>query len=326
MRTLKEICSAVGGTLRGDGEVGIRGVGSLEGAGAGDIAPLDDENYVAKAKASRATALLVATRLADAVGGNAIVHDFPLVAMNTVIESFGLAPRRQTGVHPSAIVDASARVPASVSIGAFAIIGPEVTLGERCVVMPHAQIEAGVVVGDDTVIERGAILHEGATIGARCTIGSYAVISRQGFGFTKSPTGPVRLIHVGRTIVGDDSHVGAHCCIDRARYDETRVGTMSALDNHVHIGHNCRVGDRSFLAAQTGMAGHAQVGNDCELAGQVGLANAVKIGDGAKLGAQAGIIGDVPPGEVWWGTPGKPLKLSLRMEATLRRLTRGKRN
>lgn len=325
MPTLKEICSAVGGTLRGDGDVEIRGVGSLEGAGAGEIAPLDDKNYVAKARTSRASALMVATKLADEVERSAIVHDFPLVAMNALIEALGLAPRRQTGVHGTAIVDPGTRVPASVSIGAYAIIGPDVEIGERCVVMAHAQIEPGVTVGDDTVIERGAILHEGAVIGARCTIGSYAVISRQGFGFTKGPTGPVRLLHVGRTVIGDDTHVGAHCCVDRARYDETRVGTMSGLDNHVHIGHNCRVGDRSFLAAQTGLAGHAVVGDDCELAGQVGLANAVKIGDGAKIGAQAGIIGDVPPGEVWWGTPGKSLKLSLRMEATLRRLTRGRK-
>jgi UDP-3-O-[3-hydroxymyristoyl] glucosamine N-acyltransferase len=324
MPTLKEICDAVGGKLRGDPNIEITGVGSLDGAGANDLAPLDDKNYVQRADESNAGAYIVATNLADSFEGNAIVHDFPLVALNAVIESLGLAPTRQTGVHATAIVDPSATVPDSVSIGAYAIIGPNVSLGERCTVMPRVLIENGVTVGDDTTLEAGCILHEGAVIGARCTIGAYAVISRQGFGFAKSPRGPVRLIHVGRTTVGDDSHVGAHCCLDRARYDSTSIGTMCGLDNHVHVGHNCHVGDRTFVAAQTGMAGHAEVGNDCEIGGQVGLSNVARVGDRAKIGAQAGIISGVPEGEVWWGTPGKTLQMSLRMEATLRRLTKKK--
>ena len=250
MPTLKEICDLVGGEPRGDTSLEITGVGSLEGAGAGDLAPLDDANYIAAAKASHAGAIIVGKALADQFEGNAVVHDFPLVAMNAVIEALGLAPVRQTGVHPTAIVDETATVPDSVLIGAYAIVGANVALGERCVLMPRVVIEQGVTVGDDTQLEVGCVLHEGAEIGARCTVGAYAVISRQGFGFTKSPTGPVRLIHVGRTTVGDDTHIGALCCLDRARYDATTVGTMSGLDNHVHIGHNCHVGDRSFVAAQ----------------------------------------------------------------------------
>jgi len=322
MPTLQEIRDAAGGTLRGDGNIEITGVGSLDGAGAGDLAPLDDENYVAKAKASKAAALVVATKLADAVDRDAVVHDYPLVVMNAVIGMLGLAPRRPTGVHQTAMIDPAARVPDSASIGAYAIIGPGAVLGERCNVHPRVQVDAGVTVGDDTILETGCILHEGAVIGARCTIGAYAVVSRQGFGFTKGPQGPVRLIHVGRTIVGDDTHIGALCCIDRARYDETSVGSMSALDNHVHLGHNSRVGDRSFLAAQTGLAGHAKVGDDCELGGQVGVANRGRVGDGARIGAQAGVIGTVPPGGVWWGCPARPLNDVLRMDATLRKIMR----
>ncbi|MHC4939345.1 MAG: UDP-3-O-(3-hydroxymyristoyl)glucosamine N-acyltransferase [Planctomycetota bacterium] len=324
MPTLKQICDAAGGELRGDADFEVEGVGSLEGAGANDLAPLDDANYVEQAKSSKAGALVVATSLAEGIEGNVIVHEFPLVVMNEVIEALGLAPEIQSGVHPTAIVDASAEVPESVSVGAYAMIGPGVSLGERCAVLPRVRIEKGVSVGDDTILETGCILHEGAVIGARCTIGSYAVISRQGFGFTQGPRGPVRLIHVGKTIIGDDSHVGALCCIDRARYDYTRVGSMSALDNMIHLGHNCHVGDRSFIAAQTGLAGHATVGNDCEIGGQVGLANNARVGDGAKLGAQAGVISEVPAGEIWFGYPAKPIQMAMRMEAALRKMVKKK--
>lgn len=324
MPTLKEICDAVGGVLRGDGKIEITGVSSLDCAGDGDLAPLDNKNYVTRARQSKATAFVIATDLAETLEGTALIHDHPMVVMNEVIETLALAPRRQTGRHDSALIDETATVPDSVSLGANAIVGPGVTLGERCVVGPNVHIERGVQVGADTVLETGCILHEGAVIGARCTIGVYAVISRQGFGFAKGPRGPVRLIHVGKTVLGDDVHVGAHCCIDRARYDDTSLGDMSALDNHVHIGHNCRIGARTFVAAQTGMAGHAVIGNDVEIGGQVGIGNEAKVGDGARVGAQAGIITGpgVPPGEVWWGTPGKTLRKALRMEATLRRLAK----
>ncbi|MEM8882587.1 MAG: UDP-3-O-(3-hydroxymyristoyl)glucosamine N-acyltransferase [Planctomycetota bacterium] len=326
MLTLQHIGGLTEGEVRGEDSTEIRGVGSLEGAGPHDLAPLDDAAYVDAARASKAGAIIVSPSLAGELGDRPLlVHPLPLVAMNEVIEALGLAPLRNgAGVHETAVVDPSSTVPASAHVGPYAVLGPGVVLGERATVRAHVVIERGVQVGDDTIIEPSAVLHEGAVIGARCTIGAHAVISRQGFGFTKGPAGPVRLTHVGRTVIGDDSHVGAGCCIDRARYDETSIGAMTGLDNLVHVAHNCRVGSGTFIAAQTGMAGHAEVGNGCEIGGQVGFANKVKVHDGGRVGAQSGLMRDVPRGEAWFGYPAKPMKEAMRMEAALRKLVRRK--
>ena len=326
MPTLQEIRDAIGGELHGDGQLAITGVQSLSDAGANDIAPFDDPNYVAAAHESKAGAILVTPALAEELDGARIVHEFPVFAMNTVIEMLGLAPRSPAaGVHPTAMVSPDAVVPASCSIGSNVIIEGGARLGERCVVRANALIESGVEMGDDCAIDPCAVLHTGAVLGDRVVIGTGAVISRQGFGFTPGPNGPVHIHHVGRVEIGNDSSIGACCSIDRARFGATRVGTMSGLDYGVHLGHNSRVGDRSYVAAQTGLAGHAFVGNDCAVGGQAGFANHSGVGDHSLVGAQCGLIRDYGPKRSLWGTPAMDKKMALRMNAALKRLADGKK-
>jgi len=231
MPTLQEIRDAVGGELRGDGSVQITRVNSLDDAGPDELAPFDDKKFERAAKSSKAGALIVTPKLAEGLDQALIVHDFPLVAMNAIIESLGLAPARPSaGVHPSAVVDETAQIPQSCSIGPNVVIGPEVRLGERCVLHPGVTIERGVKVGDDCTFDPCAIIHEGAEIGDRVRIGTGAVISRQGFGFATGPTGPVQLHHIGKVVIGHDTSIGACCNIDRARFGVTRVGNMTGLD------------------------------------------------------------------------------------------------
>ena len=325
MPTVHEICDAVGGKVHGDGAIEITGVQSLDDAAANDIAPFDDPNYVDAARGSKAGCVIVTAALAENIGGTHIVHEFPVFAMNTVIEMLGMAPTRPAaGRHPTAEIDPAANVPESCSIGPNVVIGAGARLGERCVVRANATIEPGVIAGDDCTIDYAAVLHEGTVLGHRVTIGTGAVISRQGFGFTRSPNGPVHIHHVGRVEIGDDSAIGACCNIDRARFGATRVGKMSGLDFGVHLGHNSSVGDRSYVAAQTGLAGHAFIGNDCEVGGQAGFANHSGVGDGSRVGAQTGLIKDYGPGCTLWSTPAVDMKLAFKMNATLRRIAKGK--
>jgi len=325
MPTLQEICDAVGGELHGDGAIEITGVQSLDDAGAHDLAPFDDPDYIDSARSSAAGGVIVTAALAEAIEGPRIVHGFPVFAMNAVIEMLGMAPiRPPAGRHPTATIDPAAQVPESCSIGPNATIGPDARLGERCVVRANVTIEAGAIVGDDCIIDHGAVLHEGAVLGHRVTIGTGSVISRQGFGFTPSPRGPVQIHHVGRVEIGDDSAVGACCSIDRARFGATRIGKMSGLDFGVHLGHNSSVGDRSYVAAQTGLAGHGFIGNDCIVAGQVGIGNHCGVGDGSRVGGQAGVTKKFGAGHALWSTPAVDIKLAFKMSAALRRIAKGK--
>ena len=326
MPTLQEIHTAIGGELRGDGSMEITGVNALSDAGASELAPYDDATYEKTARATQAGAVLVKPDLAEHIEGAAILIDFPVAAMNAVIEMLGLAPKRPApGVHPTAVVDPATEIPADVSVGPHAVIGAPVTIGSGCVIGPLVTIAGGVTMGTDCTIEPGAVLHEGTRLGNGVVIGTGAVISRQGFGFTPTATGPMQIHHVGTVTIGDHTRIGACCNIDRGRFGATSVGTMCGFDYGVHLGHNCTIGDRSFIAAQAGLSGHASVGNDCQIGGQAGFSHDGRVGDRCGVGGQAGISKDFGDDRKLFGTLAEDYALSMRMQATLRRLAQSKK-
>ena len=322
MPTLKELCRAAEGELKGTPGVRITGVASLGSATSEQIAPVESARWLEAARASKAGALLAHKSLAEKIDRPAILSPFPLAALNKVIEALGLVPPPMPpGIHPTAIIDPEAKLGKDVRVGPFAIVG-KARIGARTVLEARVVVEDAVELGDDCLVEPGAVLHAGLVAGHRVWIGANAVLSRQGFGYAPSPKGPVKLHHVGRVVLADDVHVGACTTIDRARYDETRIGRFSKLDNLVHLGHNCLVGERSFLAAQTGLAGGATIGDDCEIGGQVGLSNQARIGNKCRAGAQTGVIGPWEDGSTIWGCPAMPKTEFLRCMVELRNLAR----
>jgi len=50
-------------------------------------------------------------------------------------------------IHRTALVDPTAQLAHDVTVGPYAIIGPHVTLGERCHVAAHAVLERNVRLG-----------------------------------------------------------------------------------------------------------------------------------------------------------------------------------
>lgn len=323
MPTLKELCQVAEGELRGPPGLRITGVASLQGAKATDIAPIDSARWLGRARTSEAGAFLAASDLTAEIDRPVILSRFPLAAMNRVIEALGLvAPPLPPGIHPTAIIDPEATLGPDLHVGPNAIIG-KATIGARSILRARVVVEDGVELGEDCFVEPGAVLHRGCRIGKRVRVGANAVLGREGFGYAPGPKGPVRLHHVGTVVLGDDVHVGACVTIDRARYDQTRVGRFSALDNHVHLGHNCIIGERTFLAAQVGLAGGARIGDDCEIGGQAGMTKQSRIGNRCRVGGQSGIIGDWPDGSVLWGCPAMSKGEFLRGVAAVRRIARG---
>jgi UDP-3-O-[3-hydroxymyristoyl] glucosamine N-acyltransferase len=311
MPTLEQIARLVDGELAGPPEFEITGVGSLECAGAGEIAPIDSKTWLKAARDSKAGAFLVAKDLEAEFDRPVIVSEYPLVAMNRVIEMFGLdIPPPPPGIHETAVVDPTAKLGDAVSVGPCVVVGPEARIGARSVLHPQVVVESGVIMGERCVLEPGAVVHEGAELGNRVRIGANAVISRQGFGYAKGPHGPELLHHVGKVVLEDDVHIGAGSMVDRARYDETRIGRFTALDNHIHVGHNCTIGARNVMAAQTGMAGNASIGNDCSIGGQVGVANHCGVGDRCRVGAQTGLMKQYGDDlTLWWTPAGNPREI-----------------
>ena len=218
-----------------------------------------------------------------------------------------LQPRRESGeVHPTASVAADAQVGPRTVIEAGAFIGAGVHVGADCRLGPRSVILQDTVVGDRVLVQAGAVL--GST----------------GFGYVRHRTTGEYLPfpQQGTLVVEDDVEIGANTTIDRGALGETRVGRGTKIDNLVHVGHNCRIGQNVIIAAQTGIAGSSVVEDGAVLGGQVGIADHVHIGPGVILGAQAGVPSGkrlAGAGQVFWGTPARPIEQYLRDMARLRR-------
>ena len=52
-------------------------------------------------------------------------------------------------VHPTAIIDPGAKVPASCKMGPYCVIGADVELGEDCRLVSHVAIEGPTKIGSD---------------------------------------------------------------------------------------------------------------------------------------------------------------------------------
>ncbi len=116
--------------------------------------------------------------------------------------------------------------------------------------------------------------------------------------------------------------IGANCCVDRAALGVTRIGDGTKLDNMVHVGHNCSIGRHVVIAAQTGLAGGVVVEDYAVIGGQVGIGDKARIQSRAVLGSGAGVLTSkiVRGGQVFWGTPARPLKDHLEQLAVLAKL------
>lgn len=326
MLTLEEISETLEGDLYGPGDLVIHGISSLERAGPQHLAPLAGASFATAAHASKAGALLVSRHVPGPWKRPHILVGHALVALNRLIEFMGLARQvKDAGIHPTAIVDDGAVVDASASIGPYAVVEAGARIGARTQVDAHVVVESGVVLGEDCHIAPGAVLHEGLVAGDRVRIGAHAVLGRPGFAYVAGPRGPLHLHHIGRVVLEHDVHVGAGTTIDRARFEDTFIGRHSALDNLVHVAHNCSIGARTFIAAQSGLAGHAHIGDDCEVGGQVGIGNHCGVGDRCRIAGGSGLIRNFGDGKTVMGYPALERTESLRMTASLRRFARNRK-
>jgi UDP-3-O-[3-hydroxymyristoyl] glucosamine N-acyltransferase len=170
------------------------------------------------------------------------------------------------------------------------------------------------------VIQSHAVICSCATLGDECVIHCSAVVGGEGFGWGFGATGPVRLRHIGRVILGNRVHIGNCATIDRARFGDTQVGDDSKLDSHVHLGHNVVVGKRTIFAAHVGVAGSCEIGDNCLIGGQAGFADHVKITNNVRIAAKAGIGNDIDKPGDWFGYWAKERGVAMRELAAVSKL------
>ncbi|GAB4151341.1 MAG: UDP-3-O-(3-hydroxymyristoyl)glucosamine N-acyltransferase [Cyanobacteria bacterium J069] len=224
------------------------------------------------------------------------------------------------GIHPSAVIDSSAKLGNNPSIGAHVVIQADCIVGDDVRIHPNVVLYPGVSVGDRTVLHANCTLHERTQIGADCVIHSGAVIGSEGFGFVPTREGWLKMEQSGRTVLEDGVEIGCNSAVDRPAVGETRIHRNTKLDNLVQIGHGCTIGEACAIAAQTGIAGGSSLGDRVIIGGQVGISNQVHVGDYTQVAGQSMIHSDVPPQSIVMGSPAIPATEFRRIAALWKRL------
>ncbi|MBU0723695.1 MAG: UDP-3-O-(3-hydroxymyristoyl)glucosamine N-acyltransferase [Alphaproteobacteria bacterium] len=305
----------------------IDDVSALETAGPGHIAFLANRKYVRSFMESKAGACLVEPELADRApeGMAVLICDRPRRGFARIAAAFHPDRQEEPGIHPSAVIDPSARLGKGCRVEAHVVIGPNVEIGESCQIGANSVIERGVVIGENCVIGANATLSY-CLIGKRVQIASGAVIGNTGFGYDLDPSGRTKVPHLGRVIIEDDVEIGANSTIDRGSGPDTVIGQGTVIDNLVMIAHNVRIGRGCILVAQVGIAGSAQLGNYVTIAGQAGVVNHANIGDRVIIAAKSGVLANVPADSIFAGYPAMPIKEWRRLVGQQRMAFKGKGN
>ncbi len=284
---LEEIVARLGGELRGDGSVLVRQVGTLAGAGEGDISFLANPKYRQQLTSTRASAVILPPQSANDSGLPRIIHANSYAYYARVAALLNPVPQRPAGAHPSAVLHSA--VPESASIGENAVIGHSVVLGENVTLYPGVVLGDGVCVGPDSVLYPNVVIYRECVIGARAVIHAGAVVGADGFGFAKEGDRWLKIPQIGRVVIGDDVEIGANTSIDRGALADTVIGNGVKLDNQIQIAHNVEIGENAAMAGCVGVAGSTKIGARCTVGGagmiigHLTLANDVHVSAGTMV-------------------------------------------
>ncbi|TDR31678.1 acyl-ACP--UDP-N-acetylglucosamine O-acyltransferase [Hydromonas duriensis] len=187
-------------------------------------------------------------------------------------------------IHPTAIVEQGAQLGEDVVIGAYSIIGAQVSIGDRTHVGSHSIIEGITDIGVDNQIGHHVLL------GGPPQDKKYA----------GEPT---------RLSIGDRNSIREFTSVHRGTVQDkgvTIVGNDNWIMGYVHLAHDCVIGNHTILASNAQLAGHIHVGDWAIMGGLTGSHQFVKVGAHAMVGGGSVLHKDVPPFVMISGNPATP--------------------
>lgn len=176
-------------------------------------------------------------------------------------------------VHPTAVIDSSARVSPSCKIGPYCVIGPQVEVGDHCELISH------VVIDGPTKIGANNRFFPFSSIG----------LAPQDVSYKGEPT---------RLEMGDDNTVREFVTINRGTVKGgglTKVGNHILVMAYTHIAHDCSIGDYVILANAATLGGHVTVEDWATVGALCPVHHFVRIGAHSFIGGGTTITRDVLP-------------------------------
>lgn len=320
---LAELASATHSTIdQGEPELEIASTAGLDIAGSGDITFLANPKYASQIKDTKASAIFLNEGYAIDRSDIAVLRaKDSYLAYTRAMRLFFPEREIEPFIHPTAVIDKTAKVAEKVEIRANVVIGANCVIADGVRIMPNTTIYDNVTVGENSTIHSGVSIRENCEVGSRCIIHNNSTIGSDGFGYAKDENKRwLKIPQTGRVVLEDDVEIGANTAIDCASVGETRIKRGAKIDNLVQIGHSCTVDEDALICAQTGLAGSSHIGQRVILTGQVGIAGHLKIGDDAILTAKSATSHDVEPGKIMSGIPAFENKDWLRSTAAFRKL------
>lgn len=183
-------------------------------------------------------------------------------------------------IHPTAIIEDGAKIADDVTIGAYAYIGAEVSIGAGTILEHHATVDGFTTMGEDNQISPYAFIG-GKTHDLKYTGGKPGLKIGSRNVFREYSTVHLATNDAEFTVLGDDNVILAYS----------------------HVAHDCIIGNHLVMSSHAALGGHVLVGNHCNIGWGVGLHQFCRIGDHAMAGACSKVVQDIPPYMIADGNP-----------------------
>lgn len=191
-------------------------------------------------------------------------------------------------IHPTAIIDSSARIGADVTVGPYCIIGADVEIGDGSWLQHHVTIMGP------------------SKIGKNNRFFAYGSIGQQtqDLKYSGEPTS---------LEIGDDNTFREFCSVHRATSpgDKTIIGSHNSFLSYVHIAHDCIVGSHVIFSNNGTLAGHVTVEDHAIIGGLSAVHQFCRIGTRSIIGGCSKIVQDVPPFCTADGNPARARGLNI---------------
>src|SRR5580704_14387289 len=157
---LAQIASALGARLEnGSPDTEITGVAGIEEAGPGQLTFVANPKYAAAARTTKASAVIVAEDF-PALAIPMVRSKNPYLAFARAIGLFHPAHKYAPGIHPTAVIHASAKIGEGAHIGPYVVIDEDAEIGKNAVVLAHVVIYRGVKISDNFMAHAHAVVRE----------------------------------------------------------------------------------------------------------------------------------------------------------------------
>lgn len=192
-------------------------------------------------------------------------------------------------IHPTAVIDAAAKIADNVRIGPYCVVGPDVEIGSGTVLGAHCVVDGHTVIGQDNTFYRF------------CSVGGMPQDKK----YDGEPT---------RIEIGDRNMFREFVTLNTGTVQDvgvTRIGSDNWIMAYVHIAHDCQIGSHTILANGVQMGGHVHIGDWAIVGGLAAVHQFGKVGAHAMVGGSSALHMDVPPYVMGSGNPCVPVGVNV---------------